>query len=146
LVEETGVPGKNLLSHNVTSIGELSGGNKDTVDKYLLIWYFEARLKEHYSNFIKAIEVTRTLFIMFNVNRIITFLVTKSQIVYDKHIITCHFSNHTLYQPSFIYHPQFSGNSRSEHTDIDGKACNNIPEAVNKLALSARLDNSCETG
>ena len=25
--------------------------------------------------------------------------------VYDKHIITCHFSYHTLYQPSFIYHP-----------------------------------------
>jgi len=24
--------------------------------------------------------------------------------VYDKHIITCHFSYHTLYQPSFIYH------------------------------------------
>ena len=31
-------------------------------------------------------------------------------------------------------------------TNIDGKACNNIPEAVNKLALSARLGNSCETG
>jgi len=26
------------------------------------------------------------------------------------------------------------------------KACNNIPEAVNKLALSARLDHSYETG
>ena len=24
---------------------------------------------------------------------------------YDKHIMTCHFSYHTLYQPSFIYHP-----------------------------------------
>ena len=24
--------------------------------------------------------------------------------VYDKHIVTCHFSCHTLYQPSFIYH------------------------------------------
>ena len=24
---------------------------------------------------------------------------------YDKQIIICHFSNHTLYQPSFIYHP-----------------------------------------
>jgi hypothetical protein len=34
----------------------------------------------------------------------------------------------------------------SELTDIDGKACNNIPEAVNKLALSASLDHSCETG
>ena len=31
-------------------------------------------------------------------------------------------------------------------TEIDGKTCNNIPEAVNKLALSARLVHSCETG
>ena len=29
---------------------------------------------------------------------------------------------------------------------FDGKACNNIPEAVNKLALSARMGHSCETG
>jgi hypothetical protein len=32
---------------------------------------------------------------------------------------------------------QFSGNSPSELTNIDGKACNNIPKAVNKLDLSA---------
>jgi hypothetical protein len=31
-------------------------------------------------------------------------------------------------------------------TNIDGKACNNILEAVNKLALSAPLGHSCETG
>jgi hypothetical protein len=31
-------------------------------------------------------------------------------------------------------------------TENDGKACNNIPAAVNKLALSARLGHSCETG
>ena len=30
--------------------------------------------------------------------------------------------------------------------NIDGKACNNIPEAVNKLALSARLGHACEIG
>ena len=30
--------------------------------------------------------------------------------------------------------------------DFDGKACNNIPEAVNKVALLARLDHSRETG
>ena len=29
---------------------------------------------------------------------------------------------------------QFSGNSRSGLTNIDGKACNNIQEAVNKFA------------
>jgi hypothetical protein len=40
---------------------------------------------------------------------------------------------------------QFSGNSRSELTNIDGKACHSIPEAVNKLALSARLTHSCDT-
>jgi hypothetical protein len=27
----------------------------------------------------------------------------------------------------------------------DGKVCNNIPEAVNKLALSVHLGHSCET-
>jgi len=31
-------------------------------------------------------------------------------------------------------------------TNIDGKTSNNIPEAVNKPALSARLCYSCETG
>jgi hypothetical protein len=41
---------------------------------------------------------------------------------------------------------QVSGNSGSELTNIDGKECNNIPEAVNKLALSARLGHSCEIG
>ena len=39
---------------------------------------------------------------------------------------------------------QISRNSRSELTNIDGKACNNIPEAVNILALLALLDHSCE--
>ena len=29
---------------------------------------------------------------------------------------------------------------------IDGEACNNIPEAVNELALSAHLSHSCELG
>jgi hypothetical protein len=37
-------------------------------------------------------------------------------------------------------------NWRSELTNIDGNACSNIPEAVNKLVLSAHLDHSCETG
>jgi hypothetical protein len=30
-------------------------------------------------------------------------------------------------------------------TNIDGKACNNIQEAVNKFAWSAHLDNSFES-
>jgi hypothetical protein len=53
--------------------------------------------------------------------------------------MTKHFGTHQLY-------PLLKGSSRSELTDIDGKACNNIQGAVNKLALSARVDNSCETG
>ena len=39
------------------------------------------------------------------------------------------------FSPPCLY-LQFSGNSRSELANNDGKACNNIPEAVNKLALS----------
>ena len=31
-------------------------------------------------------------------------------------------------------------------TNIDGKACNNIPETVNKLAIPARLGHSCGIG
>ena len=32
-------------------------------------------------------------------------VISSVEVYYDKHIITCHFLNHTLYQPSFIYHP-----------------------------------------
>jgi hypothetical protein len=42
----------------------------------------------------------------------------------------------------FLKKTQFSGNSWSELTNIDGKACNNIPEAVNILVVrNARHDN-----
>ncbi|VDI28213.1 ribosome biogenesis protein MAK21 [Mytilus galloprovincialis] len=41
----------------LSSLGELSGGNKDTIDKYLMVWYFESKLKEHYSKFVNAIEL-----------------------------------------------------------------------------------------
>ena len=37
-----------------------------------------------------------------------------------------------------------SGLNRLANTD--GRGCKNIPEAVNKLALSARLGHSCEAG
>ena len=37
-------------------------------------------------------------------------------------------------------------NSFPEITNIDGKACNSIPKAVNKLDLSALWGHSCETG
>lgn len=38
-------------------LGVISGGNKDTIDKKLLKWLYEHRLKEKYSSFIKALEV-----------------------------------------------------------------------------------------
>ena len=41
----------------------------------------------------------------FGTNQFFYFLNFSSVEVYDKHIITCHFSFHTLYQSSFIYHP-----------------------------------------
>jgi hypothetical protein len=48
-----------------------------------------------------------------------------------------------VYQHSF---PEIYEVACNTLTDIDGKACNNIPEAVNKLAVSDRLGHSCETG
>ena len=44
-----------------------------------------------------------------------------------------------------IVNTVFPGNSRSELTNIDGKACNNIPEAVYKFGLSARLGHNGKT-
>ena len=41
--------------------------------------------------------------------------------------------------------PEFHEVACNKLTNIGGKACNNIPQAVNKLAFSARLDHSCET-
>jgi len=48
-----------------------------------------------------------------------------------------------IIQQSF---PEINEVTCNKLTNIDGKACNNIPEAVNKLALSVRLGHSCETG
>eukprot|EP00105_Crassostrea_gigas_P005739 XP_011419440.1 PREDICTED: CCAAT/enhancer-binding protein zeta [Crassostrea gigas] len=43
--------------HPLGDLGVISGGNKDTIDKKLLKWLYEHRLKEKYSSFIKALEV-----------------------------------------------------------------------------------------
>ena len=42
--------------------------------------------------------------------------------------------------------PEIHGVASNKLTKIDGKVCNNIPEAVNKLALSAHYGHSCVTG
>ena len=58
---------------------------------------------------------------------------------YDmKNDMLCH-----ILQESF---PEIHEVACNKLTNIDGKACNNIPEAFNKLALSAHLGHSCETG
>jgi hypothetical protein len=66
-----------------------------------------------------------------------TFNIIREKIGSDNNFL-CKYSTKQLSPP------QFSGNSRSELTNINGKACNNIPEAINKLALSARLGHFCE--
>ena len=58
-------------------------------------------------------------------------------------VILCKYSRKQFRPPCLS--AQSNGNLLSELTNIDGKACNNIPEAVNKLALSTLLDHSCET-
>lgn len=46
-----------ISQHPLGDLGVISGGNKDTIDKKLLKWLYEHRLKEKYSSFIKALEV-----------------------------------------------------------------------------------------
>ncbi|XP_078314561.1 CCAAT/enhancer-binding protein zeta-like isoform X2 [Crassostrea virginica] len=43
--------------HPLGDLGGMSGGNKDTVDRKLLKWLYEHKLKEKYSAFVKALEV-----------------------------------------------------------------------------------------
>lgn len=51
--------------NNFNSLVEIDFGDKDGFDRTLLLWYFEARLKEKYLSFIKALEV-RQLYICKN--------------------------------------------------------------------------------
>ena len=41
---------------NRRRVDELSGGNKDTRDRYLVVWLFEHRLKETYARFVEALD------------------------------------------------------------------------------------------
>jgi hypothetical protein len=76
-----------------------------------LLWYWKCLKNSHLLDlYIKTI-----IFLLYNYIHVFnssqndwTFWyksVISSVEVYDKHIITCHFLYHTLYQPSFIYHP-----------------------------------------
>jgi ribosome biogenesis protein MAK21 len=44
------------LQHALSTVDEISSGNKDSRDKRLLMWYVENQLKETYAKFVKALE------------------------------------------------------------------------------------------
>ena len=46
------------FQHPLGQMEELSSGNRDSRDKRLLLWYYEAQLKEKYGSFVKALEVS----------------------------------------------------------------------------------------
>jgi hypothetical protein len=117
-------------------------GNNWFVPKCLVIL---ARIKYNYM-YITCSYRTRKLLFWYT-NPIMHIFSNTFNIIREKLVVDNFLCKYFIKQlnPQFLL-TQFSGNSRSELTDIDGKAWNNIPEAVNKPALSARLDHSCETG
>ena len=60
LFQEYLLPGDRKLrtfkEQPLQKLSELSSGNKDTRDKYLILWMFESRLKEAYQNFLKNLH------------------------------------------------------------------------------------------
>ncbi|XP_067681734.1 CCAAT/enhancer-binding protein zeta-like [Haliotis asinina] len=47
---------KSFYQQSLPGLERLASGNKDTIDKTLLLWYFENQLKEKYAAFIKAVH------------------------------------------------------------------------------------------
>ncbi|XP_041353162.1 CCAAT/enhancer-binding protein zeta-like [Gigantopelta aegis] len=47
---------KTFSQHPLLSVDELSSGNRDVVDKKLILWHFESKLKEIYSEFVKTLD------------------------------------------------------------------------------------------
>eukprot|EP00088_Acartia_fossae_P043572 TRINITY_DN4592_c1_g1_i3.p1 TRINITY_DN4592_c1_g1~~TRINITY_DN4592_c1_g1_i3.p1 ORF type:complete len:956 (-),score=346.92 TRINITY_DN4592_c1_g1_i3:44-2911(-) len=47
---------KNFEQNPFHALQQLSGGNKDTRDKYLILWMFEHKLKDFYGRFLAALE------------------------------------------------------------------------------------------
>jgi len=46
------------FQHPLGELWSLSSGNRDTHDKKVLMWYFEAQLKKKFSEFVAVLEVT----------------------------------------------------------------------------------------
>ena len=86
------------------------------------------------SNYEIAKNVSRFIYIIINLYILVSFHICCS--------IICTVIRHVC-KHSF---PEIHEVACNKLTDIHGKACNNFSEAINKLALSARLDNSCEAG
>jgi len=60
LISDLLVPDRKLRSFDKNPfhlLQELSGGNKDTRDRYLIAWKFEDRLRDFYIRFIQAIDI-----------------------------------------------------------------------------------------
>lgn len=53
-----------IFQRPLDKVWSTCGGNKDAVDKKLLSWYVEAVLKEKYSAFVAALDVSGLLFIV----------------------------------------------------------------------------------
>ncbi len=47
---------KSFKEHSFDKLEELSSGNKDVRDKHLILWLFEARLKEAYAKYLTAVD------------------------------------------------------------------------------------------
>ena len=60
LFQEYLLPGDRKLrtfkEQPLQKLSELSSGNKDTRDKFLILWMFESKLKESYQNFLKNLQ------------------------------------------------------------------------------------------
>ena len=113
---------------------------EEITDLYQNVWSFLARIKYiviEQEMYCFNMQMHSMRFFFFSIFNIIWKKIDRTLIIFCANI------KENRCPPMFIN--TVSRNSRSVLTNIDGKTCNYIPEAVNKLALSARLGHSCET-
>jgi len=48
------------VQHPLNELSSLSSGNRDSHDRRVMMWYFEAQLKKKFSELVAALEVTIT--------------------------------------------------------------------------------------
>ena len=54
-------PSVSLFQHPLGKVESLASGNKDSLYKRLVIWYYEAQLKDRFAQFVKAVEASVVL-------------------------------------------------------------------------------------